>query len=195
MPSKQSRRRPLTENTALLLLRAHITGTLLSTGYPIVAYSLPRDAFTGTLHSNGRPIVVSPLSGEVFITSLLSKWSNASQYYETTADPYCIDVDIRKIASAEEDRLETNVRSESSGLDAIDRRGILRGPSVEIVPEFARYHVTFSTAAITASPLAGVRSFRERPALTCAVDVNTCCLTETLRQSSKHILCGRRRAG
>jgi hypothetical protein len=83
---------------------------------------------------------------------------------ETRAHPYCVDVAIRKIASPEDDLLETDVRSGSSGMDATDSRGIFRGPSVEIAPEFARYRVNFSTAA-----LAGLRTFLERAAFMCAV--------------------------
>jgi TATA-binding protein-associated factor Taf7 len=42
-------------------------------------------------------------------------------------------VAIRKIESVEDDRLETDVRSASGGLDAIDRHEVLRGPSVGTV--------------------------------------------------------------
>jgi hypothetical protein len=43
-------------------------------------------------------------------------------------------VAIRKIASVEDDRLETDVRSASSGMDAIYRHEVLREPSVGIGP-------------------------------------------------------------
>jgi hypothetical protein len=66
-----------------------------------------------------------------------------------TAHPQRVDVvAIRKIASVDDDRLETDVRSASSGMDAIDRHEVLRGPPVEIVPILVRYRVSFSTALV-----------------------------------------------
>jgi hypothetical protein len=40
------------------------------------------------------------------------------------------------------------VRSASSGMDAIDRHEVLRGPSVGIVPIVMRYRVSFSMALV-----------------------------------------------
>jgi hypothetical protein len=84
-------------------------------------------------------------------------------------------VAIRKIASAEDDRLETDVRCASSGMDAIDRQEVLRGPSVGIVPILVRYreilHDSRSITAVMAFSLAGVRTVRGRPAFTNVVGV------------------------
>jgi hypothetical protein len=41
---------------------------------------------------------------------------------------------VPKIVRIEDDCLETNVRPASCGVDAIDRRDVLREPSVGIVP-------------------------------------------------------------
>jgi hypothetical protein len=57
-------------------------------------------------------------------------------------------VAIRNIASVEDDGLETDVRSASSGMDAIDRHEVLRRPSVGIVPILVRYRVRISTALV-----------------------------------------------
>jgi hypothetical protein len=85
--------------------------------------------------------------------------------------PQCVNVEIRKIASVENDRLETYVRSPSSGMDAIGSHEVLLGLLVLIVPILMSYRVTFSTAAIMASSLAGVRTVRGGPAFTCAAAV------------------------
>jgi hypothetical protein len=57
-------------------------------------------------------------------------------------------VAIREIASVVDDRLETDVRSTSSGMDGIDRHEVFRGPSVGIVPILVRYRVSFSMALV-----------------------------------------------
>jgi hypothetical protein len=62
--------------------------------------------------------------------------------------PQGVDVAIRKIASVEDNRLETDTRSTSSGMDAIDHQEELRGPSAGIVPTLVRYRVSFSTALV-----------------------------------------------
>jgi hypothetical protein len=65
------------------------------------------------------------------------------------AHPYfVVAVAIRKFVSVEDDRLETDVRSASSGVDAIGR-----GPSVGIIPTVVRYHVGSSTALIPHLPI------------------------------------------
>jgi hypothetical protein len=63
-------------------------------------------------------------------------------------DVVAISISIQKIASVEDDRLETHVRSASSGMDAIDRHEVLRVPSVGIVLILVRYRVSFSTALV-----------------------------------------------
>jgi hypothetical protein len=60
-----------------------------------------------------------------------------------TAHPQCVDVDIRKIASMLNDRLEANMRSASSDMDPIDRLEVLQGPSLRIVPILVRFRVSF----------------------------------------------------
>jgi hypothetical protein len=75
-----------------------------------------------------------------------------------------------------------DLRSVNSSVDANDRHGVLPGPPVGTLPILVRYRVNFSTAAIMAPSLAGVRTVQGRPAFTCAVDV-TFRLTETLLQS------------
>jgi hypothetical protein len=56
-------------------------------------------------------------------------------------------------------------------MNAIDRHEVLRVPSVGIGPILVRYRVSFFTAAIVASSLAGVRTVRGRPAFTSAIGV------------------------
>jgi hypothetical protein len=80
-------------------------------------------------------------------------------------------VAISKIASLVDDRLETDVRSASSGLHAIHCHKALRGLSVGTVPFPVRYGANFSTAAVTVSSLVGVRTVRGQPAFMCAVGV------------------------
>jgi hypothetical protein len=73
----------------------------------------------------------------------------STECYVRGAHLQCVDaVVIRKIASAEDDRLGTNVRFASSDMDAIDREEVLRGPPVKIVPILIRYRVSFSTALV-----------------------------------------------
>jgi hypothetical protein len=57
----------------------------------------------------------------------------------------CTDAAIRRIASAEDDRLETDVCFGSSDMDATDRQEVLRGSSVGVATVLARYLMTFST--------------------------------------------------
>jgi hypothetical protein len=72
----------------------------------------------------------------------------STESYVKRAHPLCVDVVVCKTASAKDDRLESNVRSASSGMDAINRHEVLRGPSVKIVPMPLRYRVSFSTALV-----------------------------------------------
>jgi hypothetical protein len=44
----------------------------------------------------------------------------------------CVDVAVPKLTSVEDNRLETDVRPASSGMDAIGRHDVLREPSVMI---------------------------------------------------------------
>jgi hypothetical protein len=64
------------------------------------------------------------------------------------AHPQRVDVAIRKIASVEDDRLETDVRSASSGMHAIGCHELLGVPSVGIVPILEQYGVSFSKALV-----------------------------------------------
>jgi hypothetical protein len=59
------------------------------------------------------------------------------KYYEAHAQ--CADVK----ASVEDDRLETEVRSETIGMDATGCHEALRGPSTRKVPVLVRYYVSF----------------------------------------------------
>jgi hypothetical protein len=59
-----------------------------------------------------------------------------------------VHIAICKIASAEDDLLETDIRSASCGMDAIDHHEVLRGLSVGIVPILVQYSVSFSTALV-----------------------------------------------
>jgi hypothetical protein len=97
-----------------------------------------------------------------------------TERYIKRVHPQCVDVvAIRKISSIEEDGLKTDVHSTSSGVDAIERHEVLRMSSVVIVSVLMRYRVSFSTAAIIASSLAGVRTVCERPEGTCVVVART----------------------
>jgi hypothetical protein len=48
----------------------------------------------------------------------------------------------------EEDHLETDVRSVSIDMDAIDFHKLIQGPSVGVVPILMRYHMSFSMALV-----------------------------------------------
>jgi hypothetical protein len=53
------------------------------------------------------------------------------EYYVKRAQPQYDDIVVlNKIASVEDNHLETDVHTMSSGRDAIDRHEVLRGPSV-----------------------------------------------------------------
>jgi hypothetical protein len=65
-----------------------------------------------------------------------------------TAHPQRVDVATGKTGSVEDDRLEADMRSASSGVDATDRHEVLRGLSVEIIQIFVRYRMSFSTALV-----------------------------------------------
>jgi hypothetical protein len=70
----------------------------------------------------------------------------------------CVDaVAIRRIVPVEGGSMETCA---SSGMDEIDRHELLRGASVGIGPVLVRYRMSFSTAAVMASSLFGVRTVR-----------------------------------
>jgi hypothetical protein len=59
----------------------------------------------------------------------------STECYAQIGHPQCVEVvAIHKIASVEDDRLETDVHSVSSGVDAIDCHEVLPGPSVWLVP-------------------------------------------------------------
>jgi hypothetical protein len=66
--------------------------------------------------------------------------------------PHCFNVAIRKIASAEENRLETDVRSASSDMDAVDGHGVLQGT----VPILVRYDLRFSFFCIRVDSAIGL---------------------------------------
>jgi hypothetical protein len=75
---------------------------------------------------------------------------------------HCVDV----IAVGIEDyRLETDVRSTNSSMDATDRYKVLLGPSIGLAAILVRCHVFFSTALVSqrqlmTSSLVGVRTVR-----------------------------------
>jgi hypothetical protein len=72
-----------------------------------------------------------------------------TEYCVRGADPQRVDVvAIRISASVEDDPLETDLRSASSGMDATDRQEVLRGPSVGIVPILVQYRMSFSKALV-----------------------------------------------
>jgi hypothetical protein len=69
--------------------------------------------------------------------------------YSKRAQPQYVDVvAIRKIASVEDYRLETDVSVANSGMGVIYRQAVLRGPSGGIVPILVRHRVSFSTALV-----------------------------------------------
>jgi hypothetical protein len=68
----------------------------------------------------------------------------STEFYVKRAHPQCVAViGIRKIH-----RLETDVYSAISGMDAIHRHEALRGPSAGIDPIVLRYLLRFSTALV-----------------------------------------------
>lgn len=94
-------------------------------------------------------------------------------------------VAIRITAFSADDRLETDVRPASSGMNATDRHEVLSRTlrwdspnSRAISHELLRG--SRSTAVIMASSLAAVRAVRGRPAFTRAVGVTLHCLMEQL---------------
>jgi hypothetical protein len=67
----------------------------------------------------------------------------------TRAHPQCVDgAAIRKIVSVQDDRLDKDVSSASSGMDATDHREVLRGSSLGTVPILLRDRLSFSAALI-----------------------------------------------
>jgi hypothetical protein len=73
----------------------------------------------------------------------------STECYVERAHPQHVDIiAIHKIACREDDHLETDVCSASSGMDSIDHHEVLRGPSVGIVPILMQYYVSFSMALI-----------------------------------------------
>jgi hypothetical protein len=50
----------------------------------------------------------------------------------------CIDVPIRKMTSIQGTRVETGVRSTSTGMDAVDGHQVLRGPLLWIIAVLVR---------------------------------------------------------
>jgi hypothetical protein len=75
----------------------------------------------------------------------------SSEYYVEIAHPRCVDVlAIRKTA-------ETDVFLVSTATEEIHYHEVLLGSLAETVPILVQYRVSFSTAAIVVSPLAGVR--------------------------------------
>jgi hypothetical protein len=91
----------------------------------------------------------------------------STKCYVKGIHPQCVGVVvIRDIASAD-DRLATDVRSASRGMDTIGRHEVLRGLSVGTDPILVRYRVSFSII----SSLAGVSTARGSPELTCAKGV------------------------
>jgi hypothetical protein len=70
------------------------------------------------------------------------------------AHPYFVDAAaIRKFLSVEGDRLEAEVRSASTGMDAVLHHEVLRGPSVGVIRTVVRYCMGFSTALIPHLPI------------------------------------------
>lgn len=95
-------------------------------------------------------------------------------------------VAIRKIACIQDNRLVTDVCSTSSGMDAINCYGVIRGALVATVPLLVQYRVSFSTVVMMQSSLAGVRSPQVTRIKMCRRRCNSR-LTQTLLQSLKHI--------
>jgi hypothetical protein len=57
-----------------------------------------------------------------------------------------LNVSVRKTSSVEKDCLETGMRFSSSGMDALYRGEVPRGPSAGIVPILVLHCVSFSVA-------------------------------------------------
>jgi hypothetical protein len=77
----------------------------------------------------------------------------SAEYYVERTHPRCVDVlAIRKIPSTEDDRLETDVLPMSAATEEIHYHEVLRGRSVETVPIFVQYRLSFYTAEILVSP-------------------------------------------
>jgi hypothetical protein len=74
------------------------------------------------------------------------------EYYVKGAHPQCVDVSIRKITLVEDDSLETDVHSASSGMGAIARHEVLREPLVGVVPVLLRHSAMFSTVFVPYNP-------------------------------------------
>jgi hypothetical protein len=74
----------------------------------------------------------------------------STEYYKEKAHLQFVDVIAsRKIAFVEDERLETDVRSESSVVGEVDRHESLRGHSVGKDPIVVLYRVTLSTVIVT----------------------------------------------
>jgi hypothetical protein len=112
----------------------------------------------------------------------------STEYYVRRPHSHCVDVvAFRKIAFVEEDRLETDVRSASIGMDAIDSHEVLRGYSFGI----GRILVCFSTALVPQLQLRHLHWLVSAQsvgyAFTCAVGVTppvsreSCSIVETQR--------------
>lgn len=69
-------------------------------------------------------------------------------HYVKRAFTQCFVVAICKIPSVEDDRLEADVRSAGSGMDALNRHVVLRGPSIWLVPFLMQHRVSISTAPV-----------------------------------------------
>jgi hypothetical protein len=107
----------------------------------------------------------------------------STECYVIRAHLHCA-VAFGRITCIEDDRLETDMRSRSSGMDAIDGYKVLRKPSIGIATILMRCHVIFSVALVSqwqlvASLLAGVRTVRGQRTFMYVVGV-------TLRVSQKH---------
>jgi hypothetical protein len=95
-----------------------------------------------------------------------------------------------KIASAEDDRLEADLRSVSNDVDAIARHEVFILSSVRTTPVLVRHHVIFFTALVPQLQLCHrhwLVSIQSVGDLHSRVLCYTSCLTETMLQSSKHI--------
>jgi hypothetical protein len=105
----------------------------------------------------------------------------STECYVKGTDPYCVDVPaIRKFASVEVD--ETDVRSAGSGMDAILRNEVLRGPFFGTVISRELLHSCNYGIFIAWCPYS-LWTTCIRVCRRCY----TSCLTETLLQSLKHI--------
>jgi hypothetical protein len=83
-----------------------------------------------------------------------------------TPHPLCNYVHIKKFTFVEDDRVETDVYPDSSGMDATDRLEVLRVPNACEIS-----HDSNSTTAIMAPPMAGVSTVHGRTAFTWAVGI------------------------